>query len=156
MPAIDSSVRRITSGTRMAEIKTQPTKASVTDFINSIDDREKRSDARKVAAMMRRATGKRARMWGTSIVGFGTYHYKYASGREGDFFLTGFSPRKQALTVYIMAGFSRFDRLMKKLGKHKKGKSCLYVKRLADVDQGVLEQLINESVKFMRKNYETW
>lgn len=140
----------------MAEIKTQPTKVSVTDFINSIDDREKRSDARKVAAMMRRATGKRARMWGTSIVGFGTYHYKYASGREGDFFLTGFSPRKQALTVYIMAGFSRFDRLMKKLGKHKKGKSCLYVKRLADVDQGVLEQLINESVKFMRKNYETW
>lgn len=140
----------------MAEIKTQPTKVSVTDFINSIDDREKRSDARKVAAMMRRATGKRARMWGTSIVGFGTYHYKYASGREGDFFLTGFSFRKQALTVYIMAGFSRFDRLMKKLGKHKKGKSCLYVKRLADVDQGVLEQLINESVKFMRKNYETW
>jgi hypothetical protein len=140
----------------MAEIKTQPTKVSVTDFINSIDDREKRSDARNVAAMMRRATGKRARMWGTSIVGFGTYHYKYASGREGDFFLTGFSPRKQALTVYIMAGFSRFDRLMKKLGKHKKGKSCLYVKRLADVDQGVLEQLINESVKFMRKNYETW
>jgi len=140
----------------MAEIKTQPTKVSVTDFINSIDDREKRSDARNVAAMMRRATGKRARMWGTSIVGFGTYHYKYASGREGDFFLTGFSPRKQALTVYIMAGFSRFDRLIKKLGKHKKGKSCLYVKRLADVDQGVLEQLINESVKFMRKNYETW
>jgi hypothetical protein len=140
----------------MAEIKTQPTKVSVTDFINSIDDREKRSDARNVAAMMRRATGKRARMWGTSIVGFGTYQYKYASGREGDFFLTGFSPRKQALTVYIMAGFSRFDRLMKKLGKHKKGKSCLYVKRLADVDQGVLEQLINESVKFMRKNYETW
>ena len=156
MPAIDSSVRRTISGTRMAENKTQPTKVSVTDFINSIDDREKRSDARKVAAMMRRATGKRARMWGTSIVGFGTYHYKYASGREGDFFLTGFSPRKQALTVYIMAGFSRFDRLMKKLGKHKKGKSCLYVKRLADVDQGVLEQLINESVKFMRKNYETW
>lgn len=140
----------------MAENKTQPTKASVTDFIRAIDDPAKRADARKVAAMMRKATGKRARMWGPSIVGFGTYHYKYASGREGDFMITGFSPRKQALTVYVMAGFSKHDALMRKLGKYRTGKSCLYIKRLSDVDEAVLQQLIDESVKHMRKNYETW
>ena len=140
----------------MAENKTKPTSASVTEFVNSIDDPRQRADARKVAAMMRRATGKRAKMWGSSIVGYGTYHYKYDSGREGDFMLTGYSPRKQALTVYILAGFERFEPLMKKLGKYKTGKSCLYIKRLTDVDETVLEQLINESVKYMRDNYETW
>ena len=140
----------------MAENKTQPTKASVTAFINAIDDPGKRADARKLAAMMRKATGKRAKMWGPSMVGYGTYHYKYASGREGDFMVTGFSPRKQALTVYIMAGFSKYDALMKKLGKYKTGKSCLYIKRLSDVDEAVLQRLIGESVKYMRKNYDTW
>ena len=140
----------------MAENKTQPTKASVTAFINAIDNPEKRADARKLAAMMRKATGKRAKMWGPSMVGYGTYHYKYASGREGDFMVTGFSPRKQALTVYIMAGFSKYDALMKKLGKYKTGKSCLYIKRLSDVDEAVLQRLIGESVKYMRKNYDTW
>lgn len=140
----------------MADNKTQPTNASVTEFVNAIDDREKRADARKVAAMMRKATGKRAQMWGPGIVGYGTYHYKYDSGREGDFMLAGFSPRKQALTVYIMAGFTRFETLMKKLGKYKTGKSCLYIKRLSDVDENVLRQLIDESVSYMRKNYETW
>lgn len=140
----------------MAENKTKATKASVTEFMNSIADPQKRADARKVAAMMRRVTGKRAKMWGSSIVGYGTYHYKYASGREGDFMVAGFSPRKQALTVYIMAGFGRFDALVAKLGKYKTGKSCLYIKRLSDVDEKVLEKLIAESVKYMRKNYETW
>ncbi len=140
----------------MAANKTKPTKASVTEFINSIEDSDKRADARKVAAMMRKATGKRAKMWGPSIVGYGTYHYKYDSGREGDFMITGFSPRKQALTVYILAGFGRYDALMKKLGKYKTGKSCLYVKRLSDIDEEVLERLINESVRYMRENYETW
>ena len=140
----------------MAENKTKATKASVSAFINSIEDTGKRADARKVAAMMRKATGKRAKMWGPSIVGFGTYHYKYDSGREGDFMITGFSPRKQALTLYIMAGFREYDSLMKKLGKYKTGKSCLYIKRLSDVDEKVLERLINESVRYMRKNYETW
>ena len=90
----------------MAELKTQPTRASVTEFLAGIDDRQQCADAKKVATMMRRATGKRAKMWGASIVGYGSYHYKYASGREGDFMITGFSPRKQALTVYIMPGFS--------------------------------------------------
>lgn len=140
----------------MAENKTKATKASVTEFMNSIEDPQKRADARKVAAMMRRVTGKRAKMWGSSIVGYGTYHYKYASGREGDFMVAGFSPRKQALTVYVMAGFARFDALVAKLGKYKTGKSCLYIKRLSDVDEKVLEKLIAESVKYMRKNYETW
>jgi len=140
----------------MAENKTKPTKLSVTEFISSIDDSRKRADVRKVAAMIREATGKRAKMWGTSIVGYGTYHYKYASGREGDFMIAGFSPRKQALTVYIMSGFAPFDKLMAKLGKYKTGKSCLYIRRLTDVDEDVLERLIDDSVEYMRKKYETW
>ena len=140
----------------MAENKTRATTASVTEFINAIEDRQKRADARKVAAIMRRVTGKRAKMWGPSIVGYGTYHYKYESGREGDFMIAGFSPRRQALTVYILAGFGRFDTLMGKLGKYKTGKSCLYIKRLSDVDEKVLEKLIDGSVKYMRNNYETW
>lgn len=139
----------------MAENKTRATTAGVTEFVNSIDDRQMRSDARKVAAMMRRATGKRARMWGSSIVGYGTYHYRYASGREGDSMITGFSPRKHALTVYIMPGFGSFSKLMAKLGKYKTGKSCLYIKRLADVDENILERLIDGSVELMRKKYET-
>jgi len=140
----------------VAENKTKATGASVTAFINSIDDRQKRADARKVAAMMRKATGKRAKLWGPSIVGYGTYHYKYASGREGDFLMTGFSPRKQALTVYVIPGFEHFETLMNKLGKYKTGKSCLYIKWLSDVDEKILEQLINRSVKYMREHYETW
>ena len=140
----------------MAENKTKATGASVTAFINSIDDKQQRADARKVAAMMRKATGKSAKMWGPSIVGYGAYHYKYASGREGDFLMTGFSPRKQALTVYVIPGFTPFEALMNKLGKYKTGKSCLYIKRLSDVDEKILEQLIDRSVKHMREHYETW
>lgn len=139
----------------VAENKTKATRRSVTEFINSIEDKQKRSDAKTVAAMIRKATGARARMWGSSIVGFGEYHDKYDSGREGDFMIAGFSPRKQALTVYIMAGFSSYQSLMKKLGKYKTGKSCLYIKRLSDVDEKVLEQLIVKSVQYMRKNYKT-
>ena len=139
----------------MAENKTRPGGASVTAFMASISDRGMRGDAKKVAAMMRRATGKRARMWGASIVGFGSYHYRYASGREGDAMITGFSPRKRALTVYIMPGFSHFGTLMSKLGSYSTGKSCLYIRRLADVDETVLEQLIEESVKYMRAHYDT-
>jgi len=139
----------------MAENKTKPTKKSVTAFINGIEDKQKCADVKTVAAMMRKATGVRAAMWGPSIVGYGQYHYQYASGREGDFMLTGFSPRKQALTVYIISGFKPFDSMMKKLGKYKTGKSCLYIKRLSDVDEAVLARLISASVKYMRKNYET-
>ncbi len=140
----------------MAVNKTQKTRASVSEFVKSIENPQMRADAKKVGSMMRRVTGKRAKMWGSSIVGYGTYHYKYDSGREGDFMLTGYSPRKQALTVYIMPGFSKFGPLMKRLGKYKTGKSCLYIKRLDDVDEKVLEQLIDRSVKHMRQKYETW
>ena len=137
----------------MAENKTNETKASVASFLSAIEDTRKKSDAKKVAAMMRKATGKRAKMWGSSIVGFGNYHYKYASGREGDFILTGFSPRKKNLAVYIMPGFHEFPTLMKKLGKYKTGKSCLYLNKLEDVDEKVLQKLINDSVKIMHKRY---
>ena len=136
----------------MAENKTKPTSASVTGFINSIDDPQTRADVRKIATMMRRATGKRARMWGNSIVGYGTYHYRYDSGREGDFMLTGFSPRKQALSVYILAGFDRFEPLMQKLGKYKTGKSCLYINRLDYIDMKVLGRLIKESVTHVKRS----
>lgn len=139
----------------MAENKTQPTTQSVTAFINSIEDKGKRADVRKIATMMRKATGKRARMWGPSIVGYGEYHYKYASGREGDFMITGFSPRKQSISIYVIPGFASFGGLMKKLGKYKTGKSCLYINRLSDVDEKVLQNLIDESVKLMRKKYPT-
>ncbi len=139
----------------MAELKTKPNKGSVTAFMAAIDDSKKRADAKKVAAMMRKATGSRAKMWGSSIVGYGSYHYTYASGREGDWMITGFSPRKQNLTVYIMPGFSSFKPLMKKLGKYKTGKSCLYINKLEDVDEKVLQKLITDSVKLMRKKYPT-
>ena len=139
----------------MSELKTKPTKASVSEFLRGIDDPRRRADAKTVAAMMRRATGKRAKMWGPSIVGYGSYHYRYASGREGEFLITGFSPRKQALTVYIMPGFDGFAPLMKKLGKYRTGRSCLYIKRLTDIDESVLETLIHESVEVMRSKYPT-
>jgi hypothetical protein len=138
----------------MAQNKTIENDASVSEFLNSIEDPRRRSDAKKVAAIMRRVTGKRARIWGTSIVGYGKYHYKYASGREGDFMLVGFSPRKRNLAVYIMPGFAEFQALMKKLGNYTTGKSCLYVKNLEDIDVNVLEKLIERSVKAMRKRYD--
>ena len=139
----------------MAELKTRKNNASVTAFLNAIDDKQKRADAKKISAMMRAATGSRARMWGTSIVGFGSYQYKYASGRERDWMLVGFSPRKQNLTLYIMPGFKTFDKLMAKLGKYKTGKSCLYIKKLDDIDESVLRKLVAGSVKYMRSKYKT-
>ena len=139
----------------MAELKTMPTGASVTAFINSIDDSGKKADAKKIAVMMRKASGKRAKMWGTSIVGYGTYVYTNTAGKDFEWPITGFSPRKQALTVYIMPGFSQFGALMKKLGKYKNSKSCLYIKHLSDVDEDVLQKLIDGGVKRMREIYKT-
>jgi hypothetical protein len=139
----------------MVVTKTQPSQSSVTEFLASVEDPNRRTDARTVAAMMRRATGKRAKMWGQSIVGYGSYHYRYASGREGESMLTGFSPRKQALVIYIMPGFSSFDKLMARLGQYKTGESCLYIKRLSDVDEQALEELITKSVRVMRSRYQT-
>ena len=139
----------------MSELKTKQNNASVTAFIAALDDPEQRADARKLSTMMREATGSRAKMWGTSIIGFGSYHYIYASGREGDWPIVGYSPRKRNLSIYIMSGFSGSEELMEKLGKHKTGKSCLYVRRLADVDQQVLRELIDKSVRYIRGKYET-
>jgi hypothetical protein len=139
----------------MAELKTRPTRASVKAFIDAIDDPRRKAEVRKVAAMMRKATGKRATMWGTSIVGFGKYRYSNTAGKDFEWMLTGYSPRKQALTVYIMCGFAPFAGLMAKLGKYRTGKSCLYLRRLEDVDENVLETLIGKSVERMRATYET-
>ena len=138
----------------MAERKTQETHASVDAFLDGVVHHKRRRDGLVVRDLMRRVTGFEPRMWGPSIVGFGRYHYTYDSGREGDFFLTGFSPRKQALTVYIMPGFSGYEDLMARLGKHKTGRSCLYINKLEDVDLEVLEDLVRRSVEFMKKKYD--
>lgn len=135
----------------MAELKTKQTGQSAEAFLNEIADEKKRQDCFTVLELMKQVTQAEPKMWGGSIVGFGNYHYKYESGREGDWFLTGFSPRKQNLTLYIMAGFARYDELMKKLGKYKTGQSCLYVKKLDDINLEVLKELIEQSVEHMVK-----
>jgi hypothetical protein len=130
----------------MAELKTKPTKTSVTEFLASVPDASTRKDCKTLIAMMRKATKSAPKMWGPSIVGFGDYHYKYETGREADWFRAGFSPRKNALTLYGLGWQSQPD-LMSKLGKCKTGKGCLYIKQLSDVDTKVLGQLIERSVK---------
>lgn len=135
----------------MAELKTKLNNASVNKFLKGVGDKKKQEDSFKVLELMKKVTKEVPKMWGPSIVGFGSYHYKYESGREGDMCITGFSPRKQNLTIYIMPGFEKFDSLMKKLGKYKTGVSCLYIKKLEDVDLKVLKQLITESVKYMKR-----
>lgn len=140
----------------MAESKTHKTRASVAEFLNKIPDKQRRADCKAVAKMMRQVTGKNAKMWGASIVGYGTYDYKYASGREGSFFLCGFSPRAQNLTIYVMSGFSAHKSLMDKLGKYSTGKSCLYIKKLDDINPKLLQTLTERSVKYMHKTYTTY
>ena len=135
----------------MSKLKTKPTQASVIDFLASIKDESRRKDCQALVKLMKKVTGKSPRMWGTAMVGFGEYHYKYATGREGDWFLTGFSPRAGALSVHIMPGLHRYGDLLKKLGKFKSGKSCLNIKRLEDVDVNVLELLVARSLKDMAR-----
>lgn len=139
----------------MAELKTKKTNASVAAFLNAVEDKTKRADCKAIAKMMREATGKRAKMWGSAIVGFDSYDYTYESGRSGSWPVCGFSPRAQNISVYIMPGFSKFERILDGLGKFKTGKSCLYIKRLDDVDQTVLGNLITASVKEMRRIYHS-
>jgi hypothetical protein len=134
----------------MAELKTRKTKASVAAFLAKIADEGRRKDCKTLVRIKKKATGAKPEMWGPSVVGCGSYHYKYESGREGDWFLAGFSPRKQDLTLYIMSGFSAYGGLLAKLGKHKNGKACLYLKRLADVDLAVLEELVSRSVEYLK------
>jgi len=133
----------------MAELKTKPTEESVSGFLNKVSDKSRREDCFTVLELMKDVTGEEPKMWGSSIVGFGRYRYKYESGTKGEWMITGFSPRKNDLTLYIMMGFEAVSDLMARLGKHKTGKSCLYIKKLADVDLGVLRKVLEKSVKGM-------
>ncbi|XLS30501.1 DUF1801 domain-containing protein [Flavobacteriaceae bacterium M23B6Z8] len=139
----------------MAENKTKPTEVSVLDFLNKVENDQKRADSFVILELMKKITGKEAVLWGPSLIGFGTYHYKYESGREGDFFVTGFSPRKQNISLYIMSGFDAYEALLKDLGKYKTGKSCLYIKKLDDINLDVLEKLILQSIEQLKKRYPT-
>src|SRR6266496_5506329 len=136
----------------MADLKTVPTKVSVDKFLKGITDEKKREDCYQILEMMKTATKAEPKMWGTSIVGFGNYHYVYESGREDDWFIMGFSPRKQNLTLYSMGGFIQFEDLMKQLGKHSTGKGCLYINKLDDVDVKILKKLITKSAKAAARN----
>mgnify|MGYP001378373726 CR=1 FL=1 len=137
----------------MSGLRTRPTDQSVTGFLNEIGDEQRKRDCFRLVDLMQKITGAPPVMWGSSIIGFGSYHYTYASGREGDWMLTGFSPRKQNLTIYIMSGFDPFETDLKKLGRYKTGASCLYIKSLEEVDEGVLERLIRASVQFLKSQY---
>jgi hypothetical protein len=135
----------------MTEQKTRPNDQSVEAFLNGVEDEKKRQDSFALLKLFSEATGEAPRMWGDSIVGFGEYHYRYASGREGDSPLTGFSPRKQALTLYIMAGFEQYSALLSRLGKFKTGKACLYVKKLEDIDLTALKELVKLSAEHIAR-----
>lgn len=137
----------------MAENKTKQTKASVDKFIGAIKDENIQQDCYTIIKIMKSVTKEDPQMWGPSIIGFGTYHYKYDSGREGDSCLTGFSPRKQNLTIYLMGGFEKQKAQLEKLGKHKTSKACLYIKSLNDVDQKILKEMIVNSVNYVKKTY---
>lgn len=137
----------------MSDLKTQRNKASVRDFLNAIEDADKRRDCKLLAKEMKRLSGWKAVLWGASIVGFGSYHYRYKSGREGDWMVTGFSPRKQNISIYIMPGFEPFSELMTNLGKFKTGRSCLYVRQLDDIDTQVLWRLVSRSIEWMQERY---
>lgn len=138
----------------MAELKTKATKASVSAFLKAVEPEERRKDALALRTLFEEVTGEKPVLWGTSIVGFGSYHYKSKrSSQEGDWPLTGFSPRKQNLTLYIMPGFTEYGELMEKLGTYTTGASCLYAKRLSDIDTTVLKKLIKRSVADMKKRY---
>lgn len=138
----------------MAELKTKKNNASVTAFVNSIEHETRRKDAKQLLKIFREVTGKRPKMWGDSIIGYGEYHYKYKSGQEGDWPLTGFSPRKANLSLYIMSGVKQYNGLLKKLGKHKHSVSCLYINKLEDVDEKVLREMIKKDYEHMKKVYK--
>ena len=139
----------------MAANKTQATTASVTDFIETVEHEQKKKDAYVLLELMTSITNEKGVLWGTNLIGFGNYHYKYESGREGDFFKVGFSPRKTAISIYIIPGFERYDELMQQLGKFKTGTSCLYVNKLADIDLTILKQLIEQSFAYMTAKHKS-
>jgi hypothetical protein len=137
----------------MSTLKTQPSENDVHAFLSTVEDEKKRKDSLFLLDFIAQHTGEKPVMWGKSIIGYGSYHYKYASGREGDWMLTGFSPRKTSLTIYIMSGFDKYDELMGQLGKYKTGKSCLYVKKLEDIDLDILAELIKKSTSYLKNKY---
>ncbi len=137
----------------MAEIKTKPTQVTAADFIAAVENPARREEARTVCAMMERITGEPPQMWGPSIIGFGSYHYRYDSGHEGTMCRLGFSPRKAQLVLYILTGDPEQEGQLAKLGKHKTGKSCLYINKLADVDMAVLETMTRDALIYMNAKY---
>jgi len=137
----------------MAENKTQPTTADVPAFLNAVAHPVRRADALALDALFQEITGWQPRLWGSSIIGYGQYHYRYASGREGDFLATGFSPRKANLSIYIMPGYQEYDEILARLGKHKTGKACLYINKLADIDMTVLAELIRAGLDDLARIY---
>ena len=139
-----------------AQNKTVPTKISPKKFLATVEPARRREDGLELLKFFNRVTGLKPKMWGPSIVGYGRYYYKYDSGREGEFLMTGFSPRKAALTVYVMPGYLDLSEHLSRLGKHKLGRSCLYINKLADIDLDVLEEIIEYDLQYMRENYQTW
>ncbi|HAD97245.1 MAG TPA: DUF1801 domain-containing protein [Cryomorphaceae bacterium] len=139
----------------MAELKTKPNDEDPRAFLEALEDENKRKDALALLEMMQEISGCAPKMWGSAIIGFGSYHYQYESGREGDWFIAGFSPRKQNLALYIMSGFDRYNELLQKLGKHKTGKSCLYIKHLSEVNPEVLYKLVETSYRRMEEKYKS-
>ena len=137
----------------MSKNKTSETTGSVTDFINSVSDETKRNDSFEIVEIMGKLTGHEPRLWGPSIVGFGSYHYKYESGHEGDAPLIGFSPRSNAITLYLATDFPKKESLLGTLGKYKLGKGCVYIKRLSDIDTSVLEMMISDSFEYLKNKY---
>ena len=140
------------------ENKTQMTDVDPVEFIQTVESDKRRADAEALLAFFGRVTGLKPKMWGPSLIGYGRYHYKYESGREGEMLMTGFSPRKANLSLYIMPGyqFGDMQEKLNRLGKHKLGKACLYINKLADVDMDVLEEIILDGVAYMRETYQTW
>ncbi|WP_179414440.1 DUF1801 domain-containing protein [Mucilaginibacter sp. E4BP6] len=139
----------------MTEVKTKPTEISADSFIATIEDDKVRADCYTIINLMENITGEKPKMWGPAIIGFGKYTYKYESGRSGEICITGFSPREANITLYVLAGFPGQEELLQKLGKHKSGKGCLYIKKLDDVKVDVLEILIKESFKFLKEKHHT-
>lgn len=137
----------------MAELKTKPTEINVEDFLNKIENENTKKDCFRLNEIMENITQSKAKIWGEGIIGYGDYHYKYASGREGDWFYTGFVARKQNITIYLMCGVENFNDLMKDLGKFKASNSCLYIKKLSDIDENVLIKLISESINYLKSKY---
>ncbi len=141
---------------KMIENKTKPTKADIQKFLASIEHKTRQKDANTMLDLMDRIIDLEPRMWGDSIIGYGQYHYKYDSGHSGNSFITGFSPRKTSLTIYIMPGFKQYEKQLEKLGKHKHSVSCLYITKLENIDQKILEDIITDSVERMKKIYPDW